>query len=64
MEKNNDIYCLVRHIKAFHEQSKKDMKADFGEPCEGCKNWNECKGDWLSKISNLIPDDIKISMAE
>lgn len=62
MEKLTDNYCVARHIKSFYEQAKKEMKADFGEPCEGCKNWDECKGDWLSKIGKSIIDETKFSM--
>ena len=42
--------CVVRHIKAFFEQSTENRMADFGEPCAECQYAEECKFDWFTKM--------------
>ena len=55
-------FCLWKHFKAFYEQCTENKKADFGEPCSDCKLWHSCKGNWISKIGETKPDDIKITV--
>lgn len=60
-QKAND--CIIQHIHTFHEQSKYDSKADFGEPCRTCPYNGECNFDWLSVMKPLLDQSkIKIDM--
>ncbi len=57
------INCACRHIAVFRNQSIKKETADFGKPCVGCEEANECNYDWLNKMMPLFDkSDIKISM--
>lgn len=55
--------CTAQHIITFRDQAAKEVKADFGEPCENCPMAHKCDFDWLSKIAPVVENSkIKISM--
>lgn len=58
-------YCASRHLLTFHNQAVKEKGADFGEPCTDCRYWDDCQGDFLRTLSDLMVDDkFKIAMQE
>lgn len=60
-----DIDCMAQHLKIFHEQSKEERTADFGEPCKTCCYAKECDFNWLSVMKPLLNlSEVRISMVK
>lgn len=62
MENEITKHCVAKHIKAFYDQAREGRTADFGEPCNYCKYWHNCRGDWLSHLKQVMTDDVKINV--
>lgn len=59
------IDCIAQHIKTFHEQSKQQIIADFGEPCTNCEYGKICNLDWLAKMKPLFEkSDVMIKLCD
>lgn len=58
------VYCAMKHFASFYQQAMVEKKADFGEPCINCKLYAGCNCEWLSKVSEIIPDDIEINVGQ
>lgn len=44
------LYCLCKHVQAFHEQDCNNQTADFGKPCVDCPRVVSCQVDWMKHI--------------
>lgn len=49
-------YCASRHLATYHNQHAEMKEANFAEPCEACRYWDECKGDFTRTLSDLMVD--------
>lgn len=64
MSENKPIDCMAQHIKAFHEQTEKERRADFAAPCETCPYKENCTFNWLSIMEPLLSQSsVQINMA-
>lgn len=48
------LICMLNHLESLRQQSIAEEKANFGKPCSTCELWNDCKGDWFSKIKGPL----------
>ncbi len=49
-------YCASRHLVIYHNQHAEMKEANFAEPCEACRYWDECKGHFVKTLSDLMVD--------
>ena len=45
------------YIMETYNETEANMKeANFAEPCEACRYWDECKGHFVKTLSGLMVD--------
>lgn len=54
--KKESLICMLNHLDSLRLQTLAGERANFGKPCGICELWDNCKGDWFSKIK--VPLDI------
>ncbi|MCI7301482.1 hypothetical protein NIA71_01165 [Ihubacter massiliensis] len=54
--KKESLICMLNHLESLRLQALAEERANFGKPCATCELWDNCKGDWFSKIE--VPLDI------
>ncbi|MEG1085210.1 MAG: hypothetical protein RSD88_02690 [Anaerovoracaceae bacterium] len=64
-EKYQGEICLLNHFDELRRQSSNKEIADFGKPCVNCTFWESCRGQWESKVSNIMKQTgVKFSVVE
>ena len=54
------LYCLALKAIALHEAAKNGQDCGFGETCNACPYFDDCRGNWLPMAQEL-EEEIGIS---